>query len=162
MPIVAADIQFLLTGGPANTDPNLSLGGAVSTTQIGSAINNLWDDVSSAESLAGDVEYRAISVKNNHSNLSLFNAVIYLAETTAPGSTVAIAVDSAGTQTVADESTSPTGVTFSTPITKATGISLGTIGPLTHRRIWARRTITADAASFSADTGSFNVAGDTA
>jgi hypothetical protein len=162
MPIVATDVQFFLTGGAANADPNLSLGGVVSTTQVASAINNLFDDVASAESSAGDTEYRAISIKNNHLSLSLFSAVIYLTETTAPGSTVEIAWDVVGTQTVANESTSPTGLTFTAPLTKATGIALGTITPGQYKRVWVKRIISVAAAAFASDTGILNVAGDTA
>lgn len=44
--------------------------------------------------------------------------------------------------TVADELTEPTGVSFSSPITKSAGLSLGNIGPSGVKAVWVRRTAT--------------------
>ena len=58
-----SDIQFRLTGGASNANPNTSLGGTTSSVQLsGTAMNNLFDDVSSAEASSGDTEYRAFSL----------------------------------------------------------------------------------------------------
>ncbi len=62
---MAASLQLFLTGGAGNTDPNGSLGGVKSTTQLSSTpLNNLFDNVSPGEASAGDVEYRAIDIYN--------------------------------------------------------------------------------------------------
>ena len=118
MPITSTDLKFRLSGGAANSDPNASLGGAKSSTEIGTGLHNLFDQVGSAETTSGDTEYRCFYVHNAHATLALENAVIYIQSNTPSGDTsVEIAVGSAavnGTeQTVANESTAPTGVTFS-------------------------------------------------
>src|SRR5215471_7155748 len=68
MPIVATDIHFRLSGGAANSNQNAALGGAKSTTTDASA--SLFDDVTGAESAAGDTEYRGIYVSNEHGTLA--------------------------------------------------------------------------------------------
>lgn len=55
MAIVSGDILYKLSGGSGNSDPNASLGGVISTT---TASTNVYDDVGSAEAIAGDIEYR--------------------------------------------------------------------------------------------------------
>ena len=160
MAIVPADILYFLTGGAANADPNLSLGGGISNTQCGTAVHQLFDAVSSVEGAAGDTEYRAIDVKNSHGTETLAATVIWISqETVSAFTTVALAYDATGTQSVADESTAPTGLTFTTPLSRATGISLGDIGPGATRRIWLRRTVTA-LAPVANDSGSLTVGGD--
>jgi len=68
MAIATTDHKAYLTGGSANTNVNLSLGGAISATLItDNVINNLFDNVSTAESLAGMTDYRCIAIKNENS-----------------------------------------------------------------------------------------------
>src|SRR4051812_46993412 len=82
MPIVATDIEWRYSGGAANTDPNACLGGAISTAGAGliddAVKNDLFDDVSAAEALGGDIEYRGFYVKNIHATLTLQDARIYM------------------------------------------------------------------------------------
>ena len=62
---MAATLAFQLSGGASNSDPNASLGGTHSSVALsGTAMNNLFDDVSSGEASAGDTEYRAIDITN--------------------------------------------------------------------------------------------------
>ena len=98
MPIVSADIDFRLSGGAANSDPNAALGGAKSSTEITAAsLHNLFDQVASAESSAGDVEYRCFYVHNAHATLALQNAVIWIqANTPASDTTVDIGLGKIG------------------------------------------------------------------
>jgi hypothetical protein len=57
MPIVASDIHFRLSGGAGNSNVNASLGGAMSSTSItDNTQQNLFDDISGAESAAGEDE----------------------------------------------------------------------------------------------------------
>src|SRR5574343_401176 len=152
MPIISTDIIYRLSGGSGNTDPNASLGGVKSSTAIGAGLHNLFDVVSSAESSAGDTEYRCFYVHNAHATLTMQNSVIWIqSNTTSTDTTIEIALGSSavnGTeQTVADESTAPTGVTFSQPSNKAGGIVLGDIPPGQHRAVWLRRTVAAGAAA---------------
>ncbi len=77
-----------------NTNPNASLGGAVSSTEVvDNSLHNLFDKVSADESLSGDTEYRAVFIKNNHSTLTLENAKVYIySNTPSPDTNVQISV----------------------------------------------------------------------
>ena len=87
----------------------------------------------------------------------MINAVVYVsANTPLAGTTIDIGVGTAainGTeQTIANEATAPTSVTFSAPTTAGTGLSLGTIPAGQHIAIWIRRTVTAGSGSSTSDT----------
>jgi hypothetical protein len=165
MPIAASDIDYHYSGdGTANG----SLGGARHSNQVTDNVdNNLFDDVSGAEHTAGDVEYRCIYVRNNHGSLTLTNAVVWIhSDTTGAESDISIAVGTAavnGTeQTVADESTAPTGVSWSDAATsRAAGLSLGNLPFGEHKAVWIRRTITAGSTPQAADTCAVRAGGDT-
>lgn len=168
MAIVAADIKFYLSGGGGNTDPNAALGGVISTTVITAAtLHNLFDQVSGDEAAAGDTEYRCFYVKNTHGSLSLQNAVIWIqTQTPSTDSIVAIALAGEGlnatAETVANESTAPVGESFTSPSSKGTGLSLGTMAAGQRYAIWVRRVISVAAAAYDADSVVIRVEGDTA
>ena len=171
MPIVASDIQYRLSGGAGNTSPAASLGGAISTAGGGlittDTLNNVWDDVSGAESSAGDIEYRAIFIKNNHGSLSLTGAKVWISSnTTSADDTIDIALAGEGInntiETIANESTAPAGETFSAPTTFAGGLSLGTLAAGQAHGLWIRRTVTAGAAAANANPYTLSVQGETA
>jgi hypothetical protein len=168
MAITATEIEFHLSGGTSNTDPNASLGGAIATQQITDAsLHNLFDQVSGDESSAGDIEYRCIYVKNSHGSLTWESVVTWIeTNTPAAGSTVDIGLGTSAVngveQTIADEQTTPSGVTFSAPSTKGAGLSIGNIPAGQHKAIWIRRTISAGAAAYNTDSAVIKVEGDTA
>lgn len=168
MPIISTDIQYRLSGGAANSDVNASLGGAKSSNSLVSATsNNFFDAAASAELSVGDVEYRCFYVHNNHGSLTLQNAVVWLTSNTpSADTTIDIGLGSSavnGTeQTVANESTAPTSVTFSAPATEGAALALGNIPAGQHKAVWLRRTITAGAAAFTDDACTIRVKGDTA
>ncbi|NOJ28233.1 MAG: hypothetical protein DA330_09515 [Nitrososphaera sp.] len=168
MPIVAGDIDFHLSGGAGNTDPNAALGGAISTTQLtDNTLNNLWDDVSGAESSAGDTEYRCIYVKNAHGTLTLQSAKIWIeTNTTSPANAMSIALGGEGmngtAETVANESTAPVGETFSQPTNYAGGLSLGNLTAGSTYPIWVKRVIPASTSAVDNVTYVLKVQGDTA
>ncbi len=161
MPILTSEIVYRLSGGAANASAAASLGGAKSSTVVPAG---LFDDVSSAESTAGDTEYRCFYVHNANASLTLQNAVIWIQSNTT-GSRIAIGAGSSainGTeQTVADEQTAPGSVSFTQPSTKGAGIALGSIPAGQHKAVWVRRVIPA-AASASNDAYTLRVEGDTA
>lgn len=168
MPIASSDIKYRLSGGAANSDPNASLGGAKSSVEVvDNTDNNLFDDVSGAEHTAGDVEYRAIYVHNAHATLTLTSALVWIqSDTSGADSDISIAVGTAavnGTeQTVANEGTAPTGVTWSdAAVSRATGLALGDIPAGQHKAVWIRRTISAGSTPQAADTCSVQAGGDT-
>lgn len=161
MPIITTDIVYRLSGGAANADPLLSLGGARSSAASSATI---FDDVTSAEALAGDTEYRLVYVHNAHATLSYLTAAIWIQTQTPSASTdVAIGLAAAGLNgvetAVANENTAPAGVTFSAPSTFGAGLALGTLAPGQHFGVWVKRTVTAGAAS-AADGFTLRVQGD--
>lgn len=165
MAIVAADIHVRLSGGAANADPALSLGGAKSSVEYTNG--TLFDDVTGAESAAGDTEYRLVYVHNNHGSLTLQNAKVFIQANTPSASTdIALALAGEGlnvqAESVVNENTAPVGETFSNaPVDYASGLSLGNIPFGQSYGVWVRRTVTAAAAA-AADTFTIRVQGDTA
>lgn len=164
MAILTTDLQQRLSGGAGNSDPNASLGGAKSANQAGS---NLFDDVPSAESSPGDVEYRCVYLHNNHGSLTLQNSVVWISvNTPSPDSSIDIGLGAAAinaTETaVANENTAPAGVTFSAPANKGAGLAVGNIPAGQHKALWIRRTINAGAAAYNNDGYTIRWEGDTA
>ena len=170
MAITSSDLEYRLSGGASNTSPAASLGGAMSTVAGGiitsASLNNLWDDVSSAESSAGDVEYRGIYIKNKHGSLTWENVVAWISSLTSSADTefdIALADEAVGVamETIVNESTAPSGPSFTRPTSKGAGLSIGNIAASSYKGIWIRRTVTAGAAAAS-DTGTIRCEGDTA
>lgn len=160
MPILSTDILLKQSGGA-------NIGGAISASDVSTALHGLFDVVSGSESLAGDVEYRCVYVKNNHATLTLYGAVVFISANTPSGDTTcdiglgAAAIN--GTETeVANESTAPAGVAFSAPASYATGLAIGDLAPGAYKAVWIRRTVTAGAAAYNADSVTLAVQGDTA
>ncbi len=161
MPIITTEIVYRLSGGAANASALASIGGAKSANVVTAG---LFDDVTSAESSAGDIEYRCFYVHNANATLAMQNAVVYIQANTT-GNRIAIGVGTSAvnaTETaVADENTAPAGVTFSQPATKGAGLALGNIPAGQHRAVWVRRTIGA-ATPASNDAYTLRVECDTA
>jgi hypothetical protein len=168
MPIVATDIQIRLSGGAANSSVNASLGGAKSSTSVtDNTLNNIFDDVTGTESNAGDIEYRCVYIHNAHASLTMQNVRVYVGSPSSSADDewdigIGSAAINATEQTIADESTAPTSVTFSRPTTYATGLTSADIPFGQHRSIWYKRTVTAGAAANNSDAITINVDCDTA
>jgi len=124
-----------------------NLGGAIGSALTDNVDNNLFDDISAGESGA-DVEYRCIYIENTHASTSA--QVKVWVDTDPAGSDVEIALGSSGKngteQTVADEDTAPTGVSFSAPTSIATALDLGTLAAGDHYAIWIKRNCNTTAA----------------
>jgi hypothetical protein len=178
MAITAADIKFKLsvkTGSAGNSTAGTtggSLGKYISTTEITDAtLHNLFDLITGDENAASDVEYRAYFVHNSHATLTLYSPVVWISSETAGGASAAIGVDttaasavgasSAQAIEVADEGTAPSGVSFSAPTSKATGLAVGDLAAGQVRAIWVRRTA-ANTAPLDLDGVVIRVEGDTA
>ncbi len=168
MPITSSDIQQRLSGGGANTDPNAALGGAKSSTQItDNTLHNLFDKVTGDESAAGDTEYRCFYLHNAHATLTWEAVKVWIGtQTPSADTSVEIGLGTSavnGTeQTVANESSAPSGVTFSSPSNKAGGLSIGDIPAGQHKAIWVKRIVSAAAAAVNSDSFVINFEGDTA
>jgi len=222
MPIVVADLIYYLTKSTASADGEAGgngLGGYRSSDAITTNTdNNLFDDITGAESASGDAEYRAMMIKNTHASLTLGSPKVWMdsnspqtaltVELAAGGSEVSVTVSSTtgfpasgaifvedeeitytstdatnflgasrganGTtkalhsvgakaehnqlriaiedpsnnstgyiQTIADESTAPTGLSWTANYTYATGLSVQDLAAGEFYGIWLRRKIPA-------------------
>ena len=175
--IVAGDIKtrYSTTAGAAgNSTAGTaagSLGKYMSTTDwTGGSLNDLFDDISGAENAASTVDYRCIFIYNMNAANAYQNVVVWISAETAGGASIAIGVDttaasannnaSAQALQIANETTAPAGVSFTSPITQGTGISVGTIPSTQVRAIWIRRTA-ANTVALSNDGVTLSISGDT-
>lgn len=164
MAVETGDIKYRLSGGSSNSDPDASLGGVMSSEAVSGEVNALFDRISGAENAAEDVEYRCIFVTNINDTDTLYEAGIYISAQVEGGATLAIGLDPAGVNedadTIATESDAPDGVSFSTPTTAETALSLGDLDAGDSYAIWLRRTAT-DSAALDEDGATLRVIGDT-
>lgn len=154
MPLSQADIELRLSGGATNTNPNASLGGTMSSqVLITDEINNAWDDISGIEASIGDVEYRCFYVVNKSTQFYWRDVRIWVSQQT-PSATEDVAIGlgvkpatatsgiTFDEQLLVDESTTPSGVAFSTiSNNSADALSLNDIPPGYHKGIWVKRTV---------------------
>lgn len=166
MAILASEIkEYRSTFTASSVD---SLGGAITATEIvDNTTHNIWDVVSSAESLAGDTEYRCIYVKNTNSSLTLQSAKVWIATNTPSTDTsveIGLGTSAVGgtEQTVANENTAPSGVTFSTAAGEGNALSIGNIPNGSYKAIWIKRIVGAAAGAYNDDNYVLSYAGDTA
>ena len=158
MAILNTDLVLRLSGGAANADPNASLGGAKSSTAVtDNSINNFWDNISGTESNDGDTEYRCGYIHNANATLTAENVRIYIStDTTSATEEVDIGLGTAAInateQTVANESTAPSGVTFSHPQTYAAGLVSANIPAGQHRSVWFKRVVDSGTAAKNNNT----------
>lgn len=169
MPIADTDILLRLSGGAAQSDPNASLGGAMSSVAIvDNTLHNLFDRVSGAESTAGDTEYRCFYVLNNHATLPLQAAKIWIdSETSHAGENVTMALDGGAMNAtaegpVADENTAPSGESFVEAATEGAALTIGDIPATQKKAIWLKRVTGAGTLAKSNYTVVIKVKGDTA
>lgn len=152
--LAKSDIVYRMSGGANNGNPANSIGGAISLVGPGNLnlsngiMGSLWDFVPLSEAQTGlAAEYRCIYAMNNNQNgVSLVNAkLFYQALNTDSQIINMMGIDPAGlngtAQTIANETTAPINVVFSQPITKDTGIPLGTIPAGQFYPFWLSRQI---------------------
>jgi hypothetical protein len=178
MAIETSDLLWKLsvkTGAAGNAtaqaDPNASLGKYISTTAwAGGTLHDLFDVITGDENAASTVDYRCVFLHNNHATLTLTAAKVWVSSQVAGGAGAAIGLDTTAASEigatdaqaleVANETTAPSGVSFSTPTTKGDGLTLGDIGPGECRAVWFRRTA-ADSVAVNDDGFTVNIEGDT-
>lgn len=153
-------VKVRLTGGAANSDPAASLGGAKSTVEAGTGF---FHDVSrlQADATGGHTDYRVGALHNIVNLRGLSAAVkVYIDTQPAVGSLdIAVPSESAGVNVsaLANESTAPSGPTFSRPSTSGAALDFGTIGPDSFRGIHFKRTIPENAAATTLDHGHITI-----
>ena len=169
MAITDTNLKWYYSGGTGNTNPNASLGGDISTTEVGTSIHSLFDRVTGQEALDGDIEYRCVFFKNTDADADgLITPKVFIQSNSSSVDTVlAIALDPAGKNasatTIGAEGTTPTGPSFTTPTDYAGGLALPTTpyAQNDYVGIWIRRTVTALAGSSASDAATLRVQGDT-
>ena len=132
----------------------ISNGGTMATNNLdtGTLLHNIWDLVTGDQSSAGYSDYRIVYVRNG-ANQEAFNVRLFIptgknwqdfcemgVSATAPAGTVAAVLSTT------DDSTAPTGITWSTP-TEAAPLAIGNIPMNGFRALYLRRMITAGAAA---------------
>lgn len=166
MAVVSGDIKYYLSGGATgagNSNPAVSLGGVITTTLVGT---NIFDNVTSGEATAGDVEYRCIFVKNTNATGTLYSAKAWIVTNTPSGDTevkIALAGEgvSATTEIVAGEGSAPSGESFAVCANEGAGLSLGNLVAGAYYGVWIQRTVTLGASAYSNDGFTLRVKGDT-
>lgn len=166
--IISAELKWQLTGGASNNDPDLSLGGAVSSVEIVDASdNNLFDDVLGDEASSGDTEYRCLALKNTHATITLQSSKVWFTtNTTSADDTLNAAISGLGLNTtpeaLANESTAPTnGESFSAPASKAAGLDTGNVPPTQFFPIFVQRIVDAAASAINGNSAILKWEGDT-
>ena len=164
-------LKFYLTNpsssGAGQGNPNNSLGGYRSTTQVSaSAMKNLFDDVTVVESVLGDTEYRFLDVYNSGDSSASKVQVYVKSDSSSSGTEITLGYnatnqpheDSWDGEDVANEDTAPASpaMTFGT-YTKESPLHLGTIPAGRSVRICVKRTVTAGVPWTARDVGTIAV-----
>jgi hypothetical protein len=131
-------VSVHLSGGSSNTDPLLSIGGAMSSALQSTT---LFDDVSAAKRISGFTDYRLVYYRNDESVDVVASA--YVGQQMDAHGTLAVGLATeavnATVSAVADRFTAPAGVTFLT----SGHTSTVTIPAGQTKGVWVRRIITA-------------------
>ncbi len=165
---MAAVLVIRLTGGSSNTDPNISLGGLMSSGSLitSNAINNLFRDVTSTQRSSGVTQYRALSFLNV-GDASATTVKFHLVwASPSSDSDIQIGYDVSHGSCASNSALETIGNEYTSPSTPSISFSLATPGSLISLpdiavgeqvRVWFRRVITADAGNRATDTTRFRV-----
>jgi len=140
------------TAGGAQSNGDLSLGGYISSSDVGTSLHDLFDSVTGQENkFGGTNEYRCIFVYNTDTTRTWSSVTVNVSNTPTQLSTViglgadlngVQAYNSASAATVSNAYSAPASVSFAT-----TGsVSLGDIPAGSVRALWVRRGIPTDLA----------------
>jgi hypothetical protein len=118
------------------------------TVTISNEVNKIFDDVSKADSQAGNINYRGLYWENAHASESLLD-VRYWIDTNTPGQDVIALADGdeavdVALEIIANEETAPSGPSFIGPTDYAGGITVASpflFGEF--KGFWVRRTVPA-------------------
>ena len=169
MAILTTDIDTHLSGGTCNSNPDLSLGGVRSTTELSPCVaeENLFSNVDGAEACTGSTRYRGVYFRNGNACLTLTSTKLWISTVT-PSTDTVIAMALAGEglnatmETICPDTVAPVGECFTSPATKACGLCLGSVPTVQHFGFWLRRIVTACASAFNNDDWAYTIEGDTA
>jgi len=161
---MAAAVDFILSGGASNTDPQLSRGGAKSATPVNSSADqNLFANVGSTEAEVGSEKYRCIYIEapvgKTFTNLGVWIST----PTPSNSSRIAIGLAPEGlngeAELIPDEVTAPADVVFTRPVADYQRLSLPDLNPGDYIALWIKRTISVQAQGFDNDYARLTVEG---
>lgn len=91
MALSNSDIVIFFSGGANNSDPDLSIGGDISSQIVPS--DRLFDNVTAAQAAAGYTDYRCVYFENISTTDTLFSASVYIDSQVSGGSDVMIGLE---------------------------------------------------------------------
>jgi hypothetical protein len=122
-----------------------SLPGVLTTagvTLVDGALNSVFDDVTKQDAVDGATEYRCLYITNQ--SAASITLTLWLKNRPVSGAEIAMGLEPQldAAQSVADEATAPTGVTFSSPFNLAAGLSVVLLAGQSQA-LWIRRLVPA-------------------
>lgn len=155
--------------------PETSLGGWVSTTELGCCDDdndgNLFDTITPQDNPLLEVDYRLVFIINMNRDGYYWANVVAWFDCLPSDANLALSVDTTPAsprydtiqqaKTISSPTTPPAGQVFTTPTSKATGVSIGGLFPGFGRGLWVRRT-TPGTYTYSLDRVSIRVEGNSA
>lgn len=146
-----ANIVLRLSGGNTNTDPNASLGGAMSEDSnavidtTNTTLNNLFDNITKADNFAGTTDYRCVYVHNDTTNVGevFADAEAYIGGSPLATFQIGVGVKNATTTTIGTETDVPAGIVFSSPTSGSPLellVSPDVLNPEDFVAVWIKRT----------------------
>lgn len=117
---------------------------------IANSMQNVFDSVAPLDSLVGATDYRCVFIRNVHPTITANGVKVWVKQETSGPDEVDIGLDPAGVgngsttgvpTVIIDENNAPAGVTFSRPLSYATGLLIGTLAPGQGAAFWQRRIV---------------------
>ena len=142
--ILGSDGSYLVVTVTAASLPGSDQNDADIT--IANIANEIFDDVLKAESAAGATEYRGLYMHNAHGVDTSFDCRIWLKQDSTGPDAIAMAVADEGVNItmegpLANETTAPATVSFTSPPNQGAGLPMGDLPPGQHRGFWLRRIV---------------------
>lgn len=91
MALSTSDIVIFFSGGNTNTDPDLSIGGQISSHLVPS--DRLFDNVTAAQAASGYTDYRCVYFENISSTETLYNVGVFMESQVTGGSDALIGLE---------------------------------------------------------------------
>ena len=168
MAVQDSDIKVRLStqsgaaGNSTASTPAASIGKYMSTTDlVDASVENLFANITAAEAATGKTVYRCVFVYNAHGSQTWQGVKAWIVSQIAGGGDIAIGLDPAGSvannsgsaqaAVPANDTTAPTGVTFSQPTSEGDALSLGNIVAGNCYAVWARLVVPPDVAALNLD-----------
>jgi len=168
--------HWYLSGGGANSDPTLSIGGAKSSVQVSATeLDSVFDDTTGDEAASGYTDYRLLYVQNDGDGdwvgpvgWFAFQPRNPASPYTVNGDTISAAMADAGKNAaetaISDDHTAPASVSFADPSTKGTGVALPSpdYAAGDYVGVWFRRVVPSSQSYSSGNEWSYLIEGDDA